>query len=280
MGNNRHLKLQGKAAIVTGGAMGLGRGIALCLAEDGADVAIADLAMDAARQTAEDIKSLGRKALIVEADVSQQADAEKLAQQTKDTFGRVDILVNNAAGTGRQTSTGAAVAGDKIADLPPEIWDDTYEGVFKSQVLMCRTVMPIMKKQGGGKIINISSIAAKVGDQSRMAYSSLKGAVISFTRALAREGAKSNITVNCICPGLIYTPGWRMGAETLIKTVPAYKKFKDPKEIFLRYVEKLTPMQKELTAEDIGRAIAFLASDDARYITGQSLNIDGGIVME
>jgi len=277
---DRQMKLKGKAAIVTGGAMGLGRGIALCLAEDGADVTIADLAMDDARQTAEEIKAFGRRALIVEADCSQQTEAEKVVKQTMDAFGRVDILVNNVAGTGRQTSTGAAVAGNRISEIPLEVWDTTYEGVLKTQVLMCRVVMPLMRAQGGGKIINISSIAAKVGDQSRMAYSSLKGAVISFTRAMAREGARDNITVNCICPGLIYTPGWKVGAEILMSSVSAYKKLKDPKEIFLRYVEKLTPMGQELTAEDIGRAIAFFASDDARYITGQSLNIDGGIVME
>jgi meso-butanediol dehydrogenase/(S,S)-butanediol dehydrogenase/diacetyl reductase len=274
------MRLQGKVAIVTGGAMGLGRGISLCLAREGADVVIADIAMDTARKTAEDVKALGRKGLVVEADVSQPADAEKVVKETMNTFGKVDILVNNAAGSRSGSSTVGQAASNKIAEIPMEVWDGTYEGVFKSQVLMTRLVMPYMKAQKSGKIVNVSSVAAKVGDQSRMAYSSLKGAVISFTRALAREAARENINVNCICPGLIYTPAWQRGAETMWKTVPAYQKYKDPKEIFLHYVEMLTAMRREQTPEDIGHAVVFLASDEARNITGQSLNVDGGQVMD
>jgi len=273
------MRLQGKVAIVTGAAMGLGRGISLCLAREGADVVIADIAMDGARKTAEDVKALGRKALAVEADVSQPADAEKVVKETINTFGKVDILVNNAAGSRPRSSTVSQVSSNKIAEIPLEVWDGAYEGVFKSQVLMARLVMPHMKAQKSGKIVNISSVAAKVGDQSRMAYSSLKGAVISFTRALAREAAGENINVNCVCPGLIYTPGWQRGAETMWRSVPAYQHYKEPKEIFLRYVERLTAMRREQTPEDIGHAVVFLASDEARNITGQSLNVDGGQVM-
>jgi meso-butanediol dehydrogenase/(S,S)-butanediol dehydrogenase/diacetyl reductase len=273
------MRLQGKVAIVTGAAMGLGRGISLCLAREGADVVVADIAMDAARKTAEEVKALGRKALAVEADVSQPADAEKVVKETINTFGKVDILVNNAAGSRPRSRTVSQVSSNKIAEIPLEVWDGAYEGVFKSQVHMARLVMPHMKAQKSGKIVNISSVAAKVGDQSRMAYSSLKGAVISFTRALAREAAGENINVNCVCPGLIYTPGWQRSAETMWRSVPAYQKYKDPKEIFLRYVERLTAMRREQTPEDIGHAVVFLASDEARNITGQSLNVDGGQVM-
>jgi NAD(P)-dependent dehydrogenase (short-subunit alcohol dehydrogenase family) len=145
---------------------------------------------------------------------------------------------------------------------------------------MCKGVVTYMKAQKSGKIINISSVAAKVGDASRMPYSSLKGAVISFTRALAREVARDNINVNCICPGLIYTPGWQMGAEMMWRTVPIYQDLKEPKDIFMRYVERLTPMRREQTAEDIGRLVVFLVSEDARNITGQSINVDGGQVMD
>ena len=108
----------------------------------------------------------------------------------------------------------------------------------------------------------------------------MKGAVVIFTRALARELAGDNINVNCICPGLIYTPAWQRGAERRWQTVPAYRELKEPKDVFLRYVKRLVPLGREQTEEDIGRAVAFLASDDAKNITGQSLNVDGGMVME
>jgi len=272
------MKLEGKVAIVTGAAMGLGRGISLCFAEEGADVVIADINMEAANKTADEIRALGRKALAVDADVSQKEDAERLVKTALSTFGKIDILVNNAAG-GRPRSA-AVASSNKIGDIPEEVWDATYDGVFKTQVMMCKLVVPHMKERKSGKIINISSVAAKVGDQSRMAYSSLKGAVISFTRALAREAAKDNVNINCLCPGLIYTPGWQKGAEAMWKTVPAYRDYKEPKEVFLRYVERLTPMRREQTAEDIGRAAVFLCSEDARNITGQTLNVDGGQVMD
>ena len=272
------MKLEGKVAIVTGAASGIGRGISLCFAEEGADVVIADIAVDNANKVAKEIRGLGRKALVVEADVSQRKDAERVVERALKTFGKIDILVNNSAG-GRPRS-GATESGPKVGDIPEEAWDATYEGVLKSQVLMCRSVVPLLKAQQSGKVINISSVAAKVGDASRMAYSSLKGAVISFTRTLAREVARDNINVNCICPGLIYTPGWQRGAEMLWKSVPIYREFKEAKDVFLRYVDRLTPMRREQTAEDIGRAAVFLCSEDARNITGQTINVDGGQVMD
>lgn len=272
------MKLEGKVAIVTGAASGIGRGITLCFAEEGADVVIADMAMDNANKVAEEVRGFGRKALVVEADVSQKEDVERLVESALNTFGKIDILVNNAAG-GRPRS-GATDSGPKVGDISEETWDATYEGVFKSQVLMCRSVVPLMKAQQSGKVINISSVAGKVGDASRMAYSSLKGAVISFTRTLAREVATENINVNCICPGLIYTPAWQKGAEMLWKAVPIYREFKEARDVFQRYVDKLTPMKREQTAEDIGRLAVFLSSEDARNITGQTINVDGGQVMD
>lgn len=113
-----------------------------------------------------------------------------------------------------------------------------------------------------------------------MPYSSMKGAIITFTWALAKELAKDNINVNCICPGLIYTPAWKVGATILWQKVPRYQELKAPEEIFQEYVKRLVPLGREQTAEDIGRAAVFLASEDAKNITGQTINIDGGIVMD
>ena len=145
---------------------------------------------------------------------------------------------------------------------------------------MCKAVAPHMKAQKSGKIINISSISGKTGDPYRMPYSAMKAAIINFTRALAKELARDNINVNCICPGLIYTPAWQVGARILLEKVPGYQTMKSPEEVFQEYVKRLVPLSREQTAEDIGRAAVFLASEDAKNITGQTINVDGGIIMD
>jgi NAD(P)-dependent dehydrogenase (short-subunit alcohol dehydrogenase family) len=277
------MKLKDKVAIVTGGAQGIGQGIACCLAEEGADVVIADINMENANKVAGEVRALGRKALVVEADVTRKDKVEHVVRSTLNEFGKIDILVNNVGGVRIAPSdAGRPVSGKGIyiTDLDDEDWDAAYELNLKSQVYMCKAVVPHMKAQQSGKIINISSVAAKLGDSVRMPYSALKGSVISFTRSLARQVARDNINVNCICPGLIYTPSWQLGAEILWKVIPAYRELKGPKDVFLRYVERLTPMGREQSPEDIGRLAAFLASEDARNITGQTINVDGGQVMD
>ena len=277
------MKLKDKVAIVTGGASGIGRGIACCLAEEGADVVIADIDIGNASKVAEEVRAFGRRALAVEADVTRKGKVELVVTSTLNSFGKIDILVNNVGG-GRITPGDAgqpvSVKGGYITDLDDEDWDAAYEVNLKSQVYMCKAVVAHMKAQRSGKIINISSVAAKVGDSFRMPYSSLKGSVISFTRALARQVARDNINVNCICPGLIYTPSWQLGAEILWRIIPAYRELKGPRDVFQRYVDRLTPMGREQTPEDIGRLVVFLASEDARNITGQTINVDGGQVMD
>ena len=137
-----------------------------------------------------------------------------------------------------------------------------------------------MKAQKSGKIINLSSVAGKTGNAFGIPYSSMKGAVVLFTRSLAMELARDNINVNSICPGFIYTPAWQRSSDHLWKTVPAYQGLPEAKDVFMRRIEKLVPMRREQTEEDIGHAVVFLASEDSRNITGQSLNVDGGMVME
>ena len=277
------LKLKDKVAIVTGGAQGIGRGIVCCLAEEGADVAITDINMENANKVAGEVRALGRKALVVEADVTNNDKVEHLVRSTLNEFGRIDILVNNVGGVRiapRNAGRPVSGKGGYITDLDDEDWDGAYEVNLKSQVYMCKAVVPHMKAQQSGKIINISSVAAKVGDSVRMPYSALKGSVISFTRSLARQVARDNINVNCICPGLIYTPSWQLGAEILWKVIPAYRELEGPRDVFQRYIDRLTPMGREQTPEDIGRLAVFLASEDARNVTGQTINVDGGQVMD
>jgi len=276
------MKLAGKVAIVTGAASGLGQGIARYLAEEGADIVIADINLDNANKVAEEVKAFGRKTLVIEADVTRKITTEQVVQSALNTFGKIDILVNNVGG-GREAETPVEplpMGTPLITDLTEEAWDGAYEVNLKSQVLMSQAVVPHMKAQKSGKIINISSIAGKMGSGGRlMPYSSIKAGVIVFTRALAREVARDNINVNCICPGLIYTPAWQRMAEYLWQTVPEYQQLKEPRDVFLLTVAGLTPLGREQTPEDIGRMAIFLASEDSRNITGQSINVDGGIVM-
>ena len=278
------MKLEDKIAIVTGGAQGIGQGIVLCLAEEGADVVIADIDTDNANKTADRIRAFGRKALDIEADVTQQEKAEQVVESTLNTFGKIDILVNNVGGGRTEPDAEAVTVTEgipQITDLTEEAWDGAYEVNLKSQVFMSQAVMPHMKAQKSGKIINISSIAGKMGSGGTLVpYSSIKAGVIIFTRALARELAVDNINVNCICPGLIYTPAWQRMAEYLWQTTPAFQELKEPRDVFLLTVDSLTPLGREQTPEDIGHLAVFLVSEDAKNITGQSINVDGGIVMD
>lgn len=278
------MKLEGKVAIVTGGASGLGRGIACCLAEEGADVVIADINMDNANKVAEEARAFGRKVLVIEADVTRKEKTEQVVESTLNNFGKINILVNNVGGGRVETDAEAAPVIEgitQITDLTEEAWDGAYEVNLKSQVFMSQAIVPHMRAQKSGKIINISSIAGKMGSGGRlMPYSAMKAGVITFTKTLAREVAGDNINVNCICPGLIYTPAWQRMAEYLWQSVPEYKELKEPKDVFLLTVNSLTPLGREQTPEDIGRLAVFLSSEDAKNITGQSINVDGGIVMD
>jgi len=277
------MKLEGKVALVTGAGRGIGQGIAYCFAEEGAASALCSRSLTEVEKTAQKIKSMGRKALPVQANVTQFHEVQQLVQDILNVFGKIDILVNNVGGGRSEVGVGGGAVskrGFSILDLTDDDWDGAYEVNLKSQVYMCKAVVPYMKAQKSGKIINISSIAGKTGDPHRMPYSAMKGAIITFTWALAKELAKDNINVNCICPGLIYTPAWEVGATMLWQKVPQYQKLKAPEEVFQEYVTRLVPLGREQTAEDIGRAAVFLASEDARNITGQTINVDGGIVMD
>ena len=281
------MKLEGKVAIVTGAAGGIGRGITLCLAEEGADVVVADINMDGANKVAEEVKAFGRKALVVDADVTKEENARRLVKDTLDAFGKIDILVNNVgAGHAEASVVGGNLTEQDwnrvytggVTELTEGDWDRSYTANLKTGVFMCRAVIPHMRAQKSGKIINISSIAGRRGGASRLPYSAMKSGVIILTQGLATQVARDNINVNCICPGIIYTSIHEDIAKIRMRTNSQLKEVKDPREVFLRITNKV-PLGREQTPEDIGRLAVFLASEDARNITGQSINVDGGMIM-
>ncbi len=271
------MKLEGKVAIVTGGGQGIGQGIVYCLAEEGADIAVVDINGVGARKVADYVKGLGRKSLAVEADLTDGKKVAQAIQEIINTFGKIDILVNNAGGLGKiylgRTST-------KFIDQGDEEWDEAFALNLKTNVLMSRAVVPYFMKQRSGKIVNISSQAGRGSDFSLMTYGAAKQSVTSFTRTLAGELAEYDINVNCICPGMIYTAFPEGTGAQFIRLNPDKAKGMTPREWFLKnLVLPHTPLKREQTPKDIGRAVVFLASEDAKNITGQLLNVDGGIVM-
>ena len=268
------MKLAGKVAIITGGG-GIGRSIALCLAEEGADIAVVDISEENARKVAAEVKGLGRKSLAVAADATKSNETIKAVQKSVDTFGKIDILVN---GVGGECKTFLAKDSLKFVDIEDAEWDGSFKLNFKTVALMSEAVVPYFIKQKSGKIVNISSVASKLFDPTVIAYGVAKTGVIHFTSALAMELAKYNINVNCICPGPIWTPLWEKEAEKFIQNTPEAKGM-TPREYFLKYAMDY-PLERELEPEDIAHAVVFLVSEGARNITGQTLNVDGGMVMD
>ncbi len=269
------MKLEGKVAIVTGGGQGLGQGIVHCLAEEGADIAIADIKEDAASKTADEVRVLGRRALPLIADLTDSKQVAKMVQDTLDTFGKIDILVNNVGGSTRASLERANL---KFTDSKDIECDQMYQLNFKIHVMVSRAVIPHFIEQKSGKIVYISSIAGKGPSTSHPFYGAMKAGILSLTKTLARELGEYSINVNAICPGLIYTPAnWAQFAAHHTQIIPSAKGM-TPREYFLQTISRV-PLKREQTPEDIGRAVVFLASEDAKNITGQSLNVDGGMVM-
>ncbi len=262
------MKLESKTAIVTGGGRGIGKGISMCLAEEGADIVLADIDLEAANQTAAEIETMGRRSLVVRTDVTRRDEVQTMVSRALEACGRVDILVNNAGVVGERT-------GPPFTELQEEDWDICYEVNLKGIFIVCREVVPHFIEQKAGKIINVSSIAGRLGEHSQPHYSASKAGVISFTQALARELGRHNINVNCICPGLLWTPMW-MQLEAMFTGDPSPETV-ERREVFDRTISRLSALKGEQTPEDIGKVAAFLVSEDARNITGQSINVDGGI---
>ena len=245
-----------KTVLVTGASRGIGRAIAVGMAKRGFNVAINDIERqkDALEDVAKEIEAGGRRALTVYADVSNKADVETMVHKTVESFGRVDAVVNNA---------GILIASD-VEHLKEEHWDSVLDVNAKGTFLVVQAVLPFMKKQNYGRIVNIASIGGKHGAPEQAHYSASKAAVMGFTRVLAQEVGIFGITANCICPGIILTDMGRVNLD----------------DIAVREAwQEKTAMRRIGDPEDVVGPVAFLASDDAAFVTGQSLNVDGGIVL-
>ncbi len=247
------IDLTGKSALVTGGSRGIGRAIALRLAKQGADVAFSYKGnATAAGETATAIQAMGRRALVVQGDVSDVASAETVVKATIQAFGKVDILVNNAGIT----------RDDLIMRMSEDDWRDVLETNLFGAFWMIKAVTRPMLKARAGRIINMTSVSGQAGQTGQANYSAAKAGLIGLTKATARELASRGITVNAVAPGFVLTE--------LTQDLP--DALKD--EITAR-----TPLGRFGTTQEIADAVAFLASDEAAYITGQVLAVDGGLVM-
>ena len=248
--------LSNRVAIITGGARGIGRAIALKFAEEGSSIVIADVTEKSARQTVDEISKLGRQALFVSCDVSNSQQVQAMAKQTIDRFGKIDILVNNA-GTGAFPRP--------IAEVSEAEWDRTLSINLKGVFLCCQAVTPYMKAQRYGKIINMSSIGA-ISPVSPVSYNSSKGGVMTLTIDVAMEMAPYNICVNAIMPGLTRT-------EMVDEFAPSGIN-KD--EYYDQLGKTLVPMQRVGKPQDIAGAALFLASNLSDYVTGDRIIVAGG----
>jgi len=245
------MRLQSKVAIVTGAARGIGRATALLFSSEGASVVLADLDDAAGEETAGDITATGGTALYVRTDVSRQADARALAARAREQFGRIDILVNNAGITRDAT----------LAKMTEEQFDAVLQVNLKGVFNCAQAVMPFMIEAGYGRIVNTSSVVALYGNFGQTNYVATKSAVIGMTKVWARELGRKGITVNAVAPGFI--------ATEMVNSVP---------EKVLTMIKERTPLQRLGEPVEIARAYLFLASDEASFVNGAVLSVDGGMV--
>ena len=247
------IDLTGKAALVTGGSRGIGKAVGLRLARQGADVAFSYRGnTDAAKATAAEIESIGTKALPIQGDVKDPESAEAVVKAVLEAFGKVDILVNNAGIT----------RDDLIMRMSEEAWRDVLETNLFGAFWMTKAVTRPMLKARAGRIVNMTSVSGQAGQMGQANYSSAKAGLIGLTKATARELASRGITVNAVAPGFVLTE--------LTQDLP---------EALQAEITARTPLGRFGTTEEIADAVAFLASDEASFITGQVLAIDGGLVM-
>jgi len=249
------MRLQDRIAIVTGGSRNIGRAIALALAKEGAHIVIADINMASAEKTSKEIEALGRQSLVVKTDITKKEDIKNLVAKAKETFGKINILVNNA---------GIQLDKQRLENLTETEWDTTFNINVKGSVFLSQAVAEVMKPQGGGKIINISSVNAYIYSEDNLAYVVSKGAAKSLTSQLAIDLASYHINVNGIAPGFIETI---FNKETLSV------------EGAVDRLSQGIPMGRVGQPEDLGEAAVFLASDGASYMTGQTIVIDGGLIL-
>jgi 3-oxoacyl-[acyl-carrier protein] reductase len=245
---------KGKTALVTGASRGIGRALAKGLAEAGFDVAVTDLPSQAAELavTKAEIEAAGRKAYVYTMDVSKKHEIEATAQALLEAAGSIDVLVNNAG----------ILKPSLLQDLDEASWDAHFDINAKGVLMMCQAVLPHMRARRSGRVINIASIAGRQGVPTQGHYAATKSVVITLTRVLAQEVGMDGVTVNAICPGIILT---EMGKNNL------------GSEAAIRHWEDVAALKRLGAPEDVVGPVLFFASDLSAFVTGQSLNVDGGI---
>jgi NAD(P)-dependent dehydrogenase (short-subunit alcohol dehydrogenase family) len=269
------MQLKGKIAVITGGARGIGAGIASYFASEGARVALVDVDGAEARATAEAIDA---DAIGLEADASREAEILAATEHAVEHFGGLDVFVNNAGGGRPERAATYGGIGSPFTRISEEGWDEQLATNLRTTFLGSKAAVPHLKRRGGGSIVNIASIAGLTPNVTTPAYGAAKAGVISLTRTLALELATDGIRVNAICPGFVWTRAWEMLATMLKTTMPTYADL-EPREVFLEQVKRSVPLGAEQTPEDVGALAAFLASDAGAGITGQAISVDGGITL-
>ena len=246
------MRLQGKVALITGGAQGIGKAIALLFAREGAAVGVADINLEKGRETCREIESLGRGALALGGNVAEAKASEAMVQETLKHFGRLDILVNNAGITRDQV----------LLRMKEEDWDLVMAVNLKGAFQCTKAALRPFLKQKGGKVVNIASVTGQMGNAGQANYAASKAGLIGFTKSIAREYASRNIQVNAVAPGFIET--------AMSQAIPQKER-----ELLIQQI----PMERLGTPEDVAEAVLFLSSPAADYITGQVLNVNGGLYM-
>lgn len=256
-----NLEFNGKVAIVTGGASGLGKSIAMRLAELGADVTVADINIELADKVSKDIEKMGRKSMAFKIDTRNYDEFVKLTEETVKKLGGLDIMVNNA---------GIGIMKPLMAFNPDEI-DRVIDIDLKGTIYGCKTALDIMSKNKSGKIVNISSIAAKVASPATTIYASAKAGVMALTSSLAREAAEFNVNVNCVLPGIVRTEMWENQLNEMAGNNEVAKE-----EIFKSFTDTI-PLKRTQDPVDIANMVAYFCSDCAKNISAQCIAVDGGV---
>ena len=248
-------RLAGKVALITGGGTGIGRGTALAFAREGAKVAVAGRRMEKLQEVVNEIKASGGDAIAVPCDVSRAVDAQNAIRKTVETFGRLDVLVNNAG----------VLSVSTIEEIPEDEWDRLIDANLKGPFLMCRAALPEFRKAGGGAIVNVGSVLGLVAMKKRAAYCASKGGVTLLTKAIAIDHGHENIRANCICPSIVETE--------LVSQL-----FNTPDGDRVKRERLATiPLGRMGRPADIAELAVYLASDESSWLTGAAIPLDGGL---